>query len=93
MDRASSGQDACALCTSRAGKKRELEREAVAFAAGDSPASGELAEAAFLLRTGWTWAAYQEAPDSLVEAMLAILNAEAEVSKAQAQETREQSGG
>lgn len=51
------------------------------FAAGDSPISGELAEAAFLLRTGWTWDQYENAPDGLVRNMMILLNAEAEYAK------------
>ena len=53
---------------------------------------GILAEAAFLLRTGWTPDQYLAARDDLVEAMMALMNAEAEVMKAQA-ENMENSDG
>lgn len=51
------------------------------FVAGDGPATGDLAEAAFLLTTGWTHSEYEAAPDTVVAAMLAIMNARAELSR------------
>lgn len=55
--------------------------EAAIYASGDGPATDQLAEAAFLLRTGWTWQQYQMAPDKMVIAMSLIINAEAELAK------------
>lgn len=52
----------------------------IAYENGGSLPS-ELSEAAFLLRTGWTWSEYEATPDSVVEHMRVLLRAEAEVTK------------
>lgn len=40
-----------------------------------------MAEAAFLLKVGWTWKQYEETPDWVIRDMLLLLNAEVEVQK------------
>ena len=52
------------------------------WASGDGAIAGEMAEAAFLLRVGWTWLQYEETPDWVIRDFLLLLNAEAEVQKA-----------
>ena len=46
----------------------------------------EFGEAAFLLKLQWTHEEYEAAPDALVRRMIMLMNAEAEVSKAQMQD-------
>jgi len=55
--------------------------EAAAYAAGDGPAVGFLAEAAFLLRTGMAYKDYLETPSDMIESMMLILNSEADVQR------------
>ena len=58
------------------------------MASGDGPAIGLLAEAAFLLETGWTWQDYEAAPDALIERMFALLSARAEIARDQAERAK-----
>ena len=55
--------------------------EAAAYAAGDGPAVGFLAEAAFLLETGMSYQAYLSTPADMIEAMMVLLNAKADVQR------------
>ena len=48
----------------------------------------DFAEAAFLLRTQWTHQDYESAPDDLINRMIMLMNAEAEVSKEHLQEAQ-----
>lgn len=57
---------------------------AAAVWADGGAVSGPMAEAAFLLKTGWTPEQYDAAPDELVTMMYMLMNAEAERSKADA---------
>ena len=45
--------------------------------------TGEMAEAAFLIETGWTWQAYLDTPDQIVQNMFMLMNARAEYQKSQ----------
>jgi TorA maturation chaperone TorD len=53
---------------------------------GDAPVGGIVAEAAFLLHTGWSSEQYDNAPDDLVGVMLRIMTAQAEQSKERSEE-------
>lgn len=44
-----------------------------------------------MLRTGWTWGEYSEAPDWLVRDMMLLMNAEAEAQKAAQREAERRS--
>lgn len=50
------------------------------------PLPAELNDEAFLLRTGWTWQQLMDTPQDVVSKMILLINAEAEVSKARAEQ-------
>jgi hypothetical protein len=47
----------------------------------------ELSDAAFIVRTGWTWDEYLNAPAELISKMIILMNAEAEAMRAKMMES------
>ena len=58
-----------------------LFKEALTAYLEETPLPRELSDAAFLVKTGWTWEAYLATPDDVVRGMIVLINAEAEATR------------